>query len=112
MHERTIESDFLLIVLKTLLLERPDLKYVHLPIPWMSSVQTTLYRVILMSATVDADKISAYFGNCHTLHVPGRTFPVKVQYLEDIIEYTGWTLSDNSPYARRCRFPKFTVFVH
>jgi len=59
-----------------------------------------------MSATVDADKISAYFGNCHTLHVPGRTFPVNVQYLEDAVEYTGWTLSDNSPYARRCKFLK------
>ncbi|KDR85121.1 hypothetical protein GALMADRAFT_131855 [Galerina marginata CBS 339.88] len=82
-HERSIESDFLLIVLKTLLIERPDLK------------------VILMSATVDADKVSSYFGNCETLQVPGRTFPVDVQYLEDAIEYTKWSISENSPYARR-----------
>ncbi|KAF8898608.1 P-loop containing nucleoside triphosphate hydrolase protein [Infundibulicybe gibba] len=82
-HERTIESDFLLIVLKSLLQQRSDLK------------------VILMSATVDAEKISAFFGNCPTLHVPGRTFPVEVKFLEDAIEYTNWTISDNSPYARR-----------
>ncbi|KAJ3517374.1 hypothetical protein NLJ89_g555 [Agrocybe chaxingu] len=82
-HERTIESDFLLIVLKSLVMERPELK------------------VILMSATLDAEKISTYFGNCRTLHVPGRTFPVNVQFLEDAIEYTKWTVTDSSPYARR-----------
>lgn len=82
-HERTIESDFLLIVLKSLIEQRSDLK------------------VILMSATVDAEKISAYFGGCPTLHVPGRTFPVDICYLEDAVEYTKWTITENSPYAHR-----------
>ena len=52
-----------------------------------------------MSATVDAEKISEYFGGCPTLHVPGRTFPVDVQYLEDALETTGWWISESSPYA-------------
>ncbi|KAF6766323.1 pre-mRNA-splicing factor ATP-dependent RNA helicase prp22 [Ephemerocybe angulata] len=82
-HERSIESDFLLIVLKSLIRERPDLK------------------VILMSATVDAEKISEYFGGCPTLHVPGRTFPVDVKFLEDAVEFTNWTVAEGSPYARR-----------
>ncbi|KAJ6519955.1 P-loop containing nucleoside triphosphate hydrolase protein [Mycena sanguinolenta] len=82
-HERTIESDFLLIVLKSLLQQRADLK------------------VILMSATVDAEKISEFFGNCPTLHVPGRTFPVDVHYLEDAIEYAQWEIDETSAYARR-----------
>ncbi|KAG6867810.1 hypothetical protein C0993_010744 [Termitomyces sp. T159_Od127] len=82
-HERTIESDFLLIVLKSLLAQRPDL------------------RVILMSATVDAEKFSEFFGNCPTLHVPGRTFPVEVHFLEDAVQYTGWSISESSQYARR-----------
>ncbi|KAH6917258.1 pre-mRNA-splicing factor ATP-dependent RNA helicase prp22 [Coprinopsis sp. MPI-PUGE-AT-0042] len=82
-HERTIESDFLLIVLKSWIRERPDLK------------------VILMSATVDAEKISDYFDRCPTLHVPGRTFPVDYRFLEDAIEFTNWTIAENSPYARR-----------
>ncbi|KAF4623096.1 hypothetical protein D9613_001917 [Agrocybe pediades] len=60
-----------------------------------------LSKVILMSATLDAEKISNYFGNCETLQVPGRTFPVEVQYLEDAIEYTNWRVSEDSPYARR-----------
>jgi ATP-dependent RNA helicase DHX29 len=54
-----------------------------------------------MSATVDADKISEYFGGCPTLHVPGRTFPVDVKFLEDAIEFTNWSISEASPYARR-----------
>ncbi|KAL0951028.1 hypothetical protein HGRIS_007768 [Hohenbuehelia grisea] len=82
-HERTIESDFLLIVLKSLLEQRADLK------------------IILMSATVDAEKISDFFGGCPTLQVPGRTFPVDVFYLEDAVQYTGWAVTENSPYARR-----------
>ncbi|KAK7416763.1 hypothetical protein QQX98_004955 [Neonectria punicea] len=72
-HERTIDSDFLLIVLKNLLKRRRDLK------------------VILMSATVDADRFSAYLDGAPVLNVPGRTFPVQVRYLEDAIELTGFT---------------------
>ncbi|KAH9835693.1 P-loop containing nucleoside triphosphate hydrolase protein [Rhodofomes roseus] len=82
-HERTIESDFLLIVLKSLLLDRPDLK------------------VVLMSATVEAEKISNYFAGTPVLYVPGRTFPVDVRYLEDAVELTKWKVTENSPYARR-----------
>lgn len=82
-HERTIESDFLLIVLKSLLTQRTDLK------------------IILMSATVDAEKIAEFFGSCPILLVPGRTFPVDVHYLEDALEYTQWSISEDSPYARR-----------
>ncbi|PVG04614.1 P-loop containing nucleoside triphosphate hydrolase protein [Serendipita vermifera] len=84
-HERSIESDFLLIILKSLLEQRPKL------------------RVILMSATLDADKVAAYFDNCPTIHVPGRTFPVDVGFLEDAIEFSSWHINENSssPYAKR-----------
>ena len=52
-----------------------------------------------MSATVDAEKIAGYFGGCPALHVPGRTFPVDVRYLEDALEVTRWWISESSPYA-------------
>lgn len=52
-----------------------------------------------MSATLDANKISTYFGGCPTLQVPGRTFPVSVRFLEDAVEYTQWAIQDGSPYA-------------
>jgi len=79
-HERTIDSDFLLIVLRKLMVKRPDLK------------------VVLMSATVDADRFSKYLDGCQVLQVPGRTFPVQTKYLEDAVELTGYTL-DNTYQA-------------
>jgi ATP-dependent RNA helicase DHX29 len=77
-HERTIDSDFLLIVLKKLLLRRKDLK------------------VVLMSATVDAERFSKYLDGAPVLTVPGRTFPVRVAYLEDAVELTGYTIDQRN----------------
>lgn len=57
-----------------------------------------------MSATVDAEKISTFFGGCPTMHVPGRTFPVDIRYLEDAVEFTKWSVAEGSPYARRRKF--------
>ncbi|KAF6732859.1 putative ATP-dependent RNA helicase DHX57 [Oryzias melastigma] len=71
-HERTEESDFLLLVLKDLIIKRPDLK------------------IVLMSATLNANLFSEYFYNCPTVHIPGRTFPVDQFFLEDAIAKTGW----------------------
>lgn len=56
-----------------------------------------------MSATVDAEKISQYFGGCPTMHVPGRTFPVDTRYLEDAVELTKWSVNEGSQYARRSK---------
>lgn len=103
MHERTIESDFLLIVLKSLLEARSDLKQVLVFFCDTRDINH-YHRVILMSATVDADKISSFFGGCPVIHVPGRTFPVDVKFLEDAVEYTKWSISESSPYARRGKF--------
>ena len=58
-HERSEESDFLLMILRDTLKRRPDL------------------RVVLMSATVNADLFSSYFRDCPVLEIPGRTFPVQ-----------------------------------
>lgn len=80
-HERSLESDFLLIVLRKLMLRRPALK------------------VILMSATVDAGRFSHYLGGAPIMNVPGRTFPVDTKYLEDAIEITDFSLDEES--ARR-----------
>ncbi|GAA5943107.1 hypothetical protein JCM1841_003894 [Sporobolomyces salmonicolor] len=84
-HERSIDSDFLLIVLREILEVRKDLK------------------VILMSATVDAEKIAAYMGGCPVVRVPGRTFPVTAYFLEDVVELTRYRLDphSDSPYVAR-----------
>uniref|UniRef100_A0AAR2LJA2 ATP-dependent DNA/RNA helicase DHX36 n=1 Tax=Pygocentrus nattereri TaxID=42514 RepID=A0AAR2LJA2_PYGNA len=67
-HERNLQSDVLLTIVKDLLRTRDDLK------------------IILMSATLNADKFSKYFGNCPMIHIPGYTFPVKEYLLEDVVE--------------------------
>lgn len=61
-HERTIHTDVLFGLLKGVLARRPDLK------------------LIVTSATLDADKFSAYFFGCPIFTIPGRTFPVEVLY--------------------------------
>lgn len=72
-HERSIDTDFLLVILRSLMESRPELK------------------VILMSATVDAAKFSRYLNDAPILTVPGRTFPVQTRYLEDAVELTNYT---------------------
>lgn len=76
-HERTIDSDFLLIVLRRLMQKRPDLK------------------LILMSATLEAQRFSNYLGGVPVLNIPGRTFPVEMKYLEDAVEMTNYRLSED-----------------
>ncbi|KAH7547692.1 hypothetical protein JRO89_XS14G0003200 [Xanthoceras sorbifolium] len=74
-HERGMNEDFLLIVLKDLLPRRRDL------------------RLILMSATLNAELFSNYFGGAPTIHIPGFTHPVKAHFLEDVLEMTGYNLT-------------------
>ncbi|OLL25801.1 putative pre-mRNA-splicing factor ATP-dependent RNA helicase prp43 [Neolecta irregularis DAH-3] len=61
-HERTLATDILMGLLKEVVVRRPDLK------------------VIVMSATLDAQKFQAYFNDAPLLAVPGRTHPVEVYY--------------------------------
>ncbi|KAL0972695.1 hypothetical protein UPYG_G00193600 [Umbra pygmaea] len=61
-HERHLHCDFLLGVLRSLLLCRPDL------------------RLVLMSATINIKLFSDYFNSAPVLQVPGRLFPIQVMY--------------------------------
>ncbi|KAL2419449.1 Pre-mRNA-splicing factor ATP-dependent RNA helicase prp22 [Exophiala dermatitidis] len=61
-HERTIATDVLFGLLKKTLKRRPDLK------------------LIVTSATLDAEKFSEYFNQCPIFSIPGRTFPVEIMY--------------------------------
>lgn len=61
-HERSLNIDFLLGYLKRLLPRRPDLK------------------VIVTSATIDAERFSRHFGGAPVIEVSGRTYPVEVRY--------------------------------
>ncbi|KAM6082993.1 putative ATP-dependent RNA helicase DHX57 isoform 1-T1 [Chlamydotis macqueenii] len=84
-HERTEESDFLLLVLKDIMVQRPDL------------------RIVLMSATLNAELFSQYFHSCPVINIPGQTFPVDQFFLEDVIAMTRYVLEDSSPYRRKTK---------
>lgn len=61
-HERSLNIDFLLGYLKTLLHRRPELK------------------LIITSATIDLERFSRHFDNAPIIEVSGRTFPVETWY--------------------------------
>jgi len=61
-HERSLNIDFLLGFLKTLLARRPDLK------------------VIITSATIDLERFSKHFNDAPIIEVSGRTYPVDTWY--------------------------------
>src|SRR5262249_42698534 len=61
-HERSLNIDLLLGVLKQLLPQRPDL------------------RLIVTSATIDPGRFAAFFGGGPVIEVSGRSYPVEVRY--------------------------------
>jgi len=93
-HERSLDTDFLLVLLKRIMTTRPDLK------------------IILMSATLNADSFSDYFGGAQIIHIEGRTFPVhdlyvnspisiinsdkKHSYLDDVLKATEFDAHANA----------------
>ncbi|XP_016525140.1 putative ATP-dependent RNA helicase DHX30 [Poecilia formosa] len=70
-HERDVNTDLLLALLRSSLDENPDL------------------RVVLMSATGDNQRLAEYFGGCPIVKVPGFMHPVKDRYLEDVMQEMG-----------------------
>ncbi|PWN89800.1 P-loop containing nucleoside triphosphate hydrolase protein [Acaromyces ingoldii] len=61
-HERSLSTDVLMGLLKKILARRRDL------------------RLIVTSATMNADKFAAFYGGAPTFTIPGRTFPVDVLF--------------------------------
>ncbi len=61
-HERSLNIDFLLGYLKSLLVQRPDLK------------------LVVTSATIDTEAFSAHFGQAPIIEVSGRLYPVDIRY--------------------------------
>nr|XP_033787835.1 ATP-dependent RNA helicase DHX30 isoform X2 [Geotrypetes seraphini] len=70
-HERDVNTDFLLILLKRIQHLNPDL------------------HLVLMSATGNNQLFSQYFGGCPIIKIPGFMYPVKEYYLEDILPMLG-----------------------
>lgn len=59
-HERSISTDVLFVLLKRVCAARKD------------------FRLVVTSATLEAEKFSSYFGSAKIMRIPGRTFPVEL----------------------------------
>jgi len=75
-HERDVDTDLLLVVLKRLLAER--------------KLKGKPLKVVLMSATIDPTLFQQYFSDeqgrpSKVIEVPGRSFPVEQRFLDDFI---------------------------
>ena len=92
-HERSLDSDMLLLLLKDLMRRRSDLK------------------ILLMSATANAELFAQYFnlspyshgngsggnggGSGPIISVPGKMFPVTQFFLEDAYHQLGWQMQQS-----------------
>ncbi|KAK4053504.1 putative ATP-dependent RNA helicase ucp12 [Microbotryomycetes sp. JL201] len=82
-HERSVDSDFLLLELREILRRNSSIK------------------VILMSATINQRQFSDYFGGAPCIEIPGFTHPVQDSYLEDIVpQLRGYAPSGLRPVTK------------
>ncbi|XP_037326303.2 probable ATP-dependent RNA helicase DHX40 [Pungitius pungitius] len=65
-HERSLNTDILLGLLKKMFSKSAK----------ASEGRSFPLKVVVMSATLEADKLSAFLGDCPVFTIPGRTFPV------------------------------------
>ncbi|MFO1437000.1 MAG: ATP-dependent RNA helicase HrpA [Verrucomicrobiaceae bacterium] len=80
-HERSLNIDFLLGYLVTLLKKRPDLK------------------LIVTSATIDTEAFSQAFGGAPIIEVSGRTYPVEIRYMPLVTEEDDFGFIDGAVAA-------------
>lgn len=103
-HERDVISDFIITLLKQIIARRSDLK------------------LILMSATLNAEQFCKYYNNCRSINIPGFTYPVKSYYLEDVLsrvnfnfppyrEVNNWRRHLKHEKAKRQVKQEFTDFI-
>ena len=82
-HERDIDTDFLLVLLRDLLKKRPEL------------------RVILMSATLDAESFGEYFSNeDDSALVPVMSVPAKPRHPVEVIQLEDMAVAEDAAALR------------
>ncbi|KAL7962446.1 P-loop containing nucleoside triphosphate hydrolase protein [Trichoderma compactum] len=76
-HERSLDTDFLLNLLREVMIKKKD-----------------MLKLVLMSATLDAATFRTYFEteglSVGAVEISGRTFPVEEYYLDDVVRMTGF----------------------
>ncbi|MEK7516753.1 MAG: ATP-dependent RNA helicase, partial [Patescibacteria group bacterium] len=84
-HERGVNQDLILALLKKLQNLRPTMK------------------IVIMSATIDEERFSQFFGNAPIVKVPGRVFPVEIRYAAEEPEDVGSAIAQKVEEIVRSR---------
>jgi ATP-dependent helicase HrpA len=100
-HERSLNIDFLLGILRNLLPTRPEL------------------RVIITSATLETEKFSEAFNRAPVIHVAGRLYPVEVEYMpidaaseeRGDVTYVDMAVQAVDSLSRKRRFGDILIFM-
>ena len=90
-HERQAQGDFLVTALRELIAG-----------PRGGPPEQDGLKLVLMSATLDANLFCGYFGGierCPLVHVEGRAHPINDYYLEDLLYATGVVIEEGSRCA-------------
>lgn len=95
-HERGVNQDLILALMKRVVAARPDLK------------------LVIMSATIDEQRFADYFGGAPIVKVPGRVFPVSVSYLPETPfgeKVVGAAVKEVASFVRRTARGDILVFM-
>ncbi|XP_066430532.1 probable ATP-dependent RNA helicase DHX40 isoform X4 [Eleutherodactylus coqui] len=93
-HERSLSTDILFGLLRKQLLLK------------CTSKRKYPLKVLVMSATLDTERLSEFFGNCPVCSIPGKLFPIKEKFHNLI----GLRDKDNSAYVTET--VKITLQTH
>lgn len=63
-------------------------------------------KVVVMSATLETDKLSSFLGDCPVFTIPGRTFPVSCSFGSAV----GAKDAESASYVREVRSPTSSLF--
>ncbi len=88
-HERSLNIDFLLGLLKNILPKRPDLK------------------LIITSATIDTSAFAAHFSNAPVVNIQGRSHPVEVRYKS----FQDDQFNEKGGYVEQCAQEIISLFL-
>jgi ATP-dependent helicase HrpB len=93
------QADPLLSAFSTIVLDEFHERSLHadlaLALAWQAWKARDDLRLVVMSATLDAERVAGFLGGCPWLRVPGRLHPIDIGYApgEDVADATRWALA-------------------
>ena len=97
-HERSLNIDFLLWLLKRAQKDREE--------KWLPEL-----KVIVTSATIEKEKFQEYFQYAPSLEVPGRLYPVEIAYLEQPTKNIEGVAAETVKYICETKWENWDILI-